>query len=217
MTRRPAVVELGRLHGQEVVALVAREFRIARLDRGLSQRAVAAAVGIDRSSISRIERGRAEDLSLVTAAELLAAVGLELSVRTYPAGPPLRDAAHADLLRRFRARLHRSLDWATEVPLPIPGDLRAWDAMVTGDRWRCGIEAETRPRDGQALERRIALKQRDGGVDFVILLLLDSRHNRAFVREHADLLHARFPVAGARALELLGAGVAPGGNAVVLL
>lgn len=217
MTRRPAVVELGRLHGQEVVALVAREFRIARLDRGLSQRAVAAAVEIDRSSISRIERGRAEDLSLVTAAELLAAVGLELSVRTYPAGPPLRDAAHADLLRRFRARLHRSLDWATEVPLPIPGDLRAWDAMVTGDRWRCGIEAETRPRDGQALERRIALKQRDGGVDFVILLLLDSRHNRAFVREHADLLHARFPVAGARALELLGAGVAPGGNAVVLL
>ena len=199
------------------MALVAREFRIARLDRGLSQRAVAAAVGIDRSSISRIERGRAEDLSLVTAAELLAAVGLELSVRTYPAGPPLRDAAHADLLRRFRARLHRSLDWATEVPLPIPGDLRAWDAMVTGDRWRCGIEAETRPRDGQALERRIALKQRDGGVDFVILLLLDSRHNRAFVREHADLLHARFPVAGARALELLGAGVAPGGNAVVLL
>jgi transcriptional regulator with XRE-family HTH domain len=217
MTRRPAVVELGRLHGQEVVALVAREFRIARLDRGLSQRAVAAAVGIDRSSISRIERGRAEDLSLVTAAELLAAVGLELSVRAYPAGAPLRDAAHADLLRRFRARLHRSLDWATEVPLPIPGDLRAWDAMVTGDRWRCGIEAETRPRDGQALERRIALKQRDGEVDFVILLLLDSRHNRAFVREHADLLHARFPVAGARALELLGAGVAPGGNAVVLL
>lgn len=101
--------------------------------------------------------------------------------------------------------------------MPTPGDLRAWDALVSGRNWRCGIEAETHPQDGQALERRIALKQRDSDVDYVILLLLDSRHNRAFVREYADLLCERFPVPGARALELLGAGVAPGGNAVVLL
>jgi transcriptional regulator with XRE-family HTH domain len=217
MTRRPTVVEQGRLRGQETLRLIARELRFARLDRGPTQDAVAAALGIDRSTVSRIECARVNDLAVVTATELLAAVGLELSIRAYPAGSPLRDASHANLLRRFRARLHRSLAWATEVPLPIPGDLRAWDALVSGQGWRCGVEAETGPRDGQALERRVALKQRDGGVDYVILLLLDGRRNRAFVREYADLLQARFPVPGRRALELLGAGVAPGGNAVILL
>lgn len=101
--------------------------------------------------------------------------------------------------------------------MPTPGDLRAWDALVSRQNWRCGIEAETHPQDGQALERRIALKQRESDVDSVILLLLDSRHNRAFVREYADFLRERFPVPGARALELIGVGVPPGGNAVVLL
>jgi hypothetical protein len=172
---------------------------------------------VDRSWVSRIERGGVADLGLVATSELLAAVGLELAVRAYPGGGPLRDAAHGALLSRLRHRLHPSLSWATEVPLPIPGDLRAWDALVGGPGWRCGIEGETHPRDLQALERLLALKLRDGGVDWLVLVLLDSRHNRALVREHAELLKARFPQPGRRALELLGAGVAPGGNALILL
>jgi transcriptional regulator with XRE-family HTH domain len=194
-----------------------REFRTGRLDRGLSQADVADALGIDRSWVSRIERGLTDDLGIVTAAELLATVGLELSARAFPSGGPLRDAAHAALLGRLRACLHPGLSWATEVPLPIAGDLRAWDAMVGGGGWRCGVEAETRPRDMQALERRVAIKQRDGDVDHVILLLLDSRSNRALLREHGDLLQERFPVPGKRALELLGAGRSPGGNSLVRL
>ena len=74
-------------------------------------------------------------------------------------------------------------------PLPFAGDLRAWDALIRGSGWRCGVEAETRPRDLQALERRLALKLRDGAVDMLVLLLLDSRYNRALVRERADALH----------------------------
>ena len=168
---------------------------------------MATALGVDRSWVSRVERGRVDDVGIIAASELLAAVGLELSVRAYPSGGPLRDAAHSALLERLRVRIHRSLGWATEVPLPIVGDMRAWDALIRGRDWRCGVEAETRPRDLQALERRLALKVRDGGVDMVVLLLLDSRHNRALVRENADALHERFPVPGRRALELLGAGV----------
>jgi hypothetical protein len=148
---------------------------------------------------------------------MLAAVGLELSARAYPSGGPLRDAAHAALLDRLRLGLHRSLGWATEVPLPLVGDLRAWDALIRGRTSRCGVEAETHPTDLQALERRLALKQRDGAVDMVLLLLLDSRHNRSLLREHADVLQERFPVAGLRARELLAAGASPGGNAIVLL
>ncbi len=217
MPKRRAIVDRGRERGQEIVKALLREFRAGRRDRGLSQDEVAVALGVDRSWISRMERGLVDDPGIVTVSELLATVGLELSARAYPAGGPIRDAAHAALLARFRAGLHPGLGWATEVPLPIVGDLRARDALVTGRGWRCGIEAETRPRDLQALERRVALKQRDGDVDLVLLLLLDSRHNRALVREHADLLHSRFPVPGVRALELLRAGVSPAGNSTVLL
>ncbi len=71
----------------------------------------------------------------------------------------------SSLLQDFRAGLHRSLAWSVEVPLPIPGDRRAWDGVIQGPGWRYGVEAETAPRDSQSLARRLSLKQRDGARD----------------------------------------------------
>ncbi len=144
-------------------------------------------------------------------------VGLDLSARFYPGGPPVRDAGHLALLSAFRGRLHPSLRWAAEVPLPIPGDQRAWDATVAGRGWIVGVEAETRPRDAQALQRRLAIKLRDGEVDGLILLLRDSRWTRAFVRAAADDLAPAFPIPGRRALEALAAGMEPAGSSIVIL
>ena len=169
------------------------------------------------SQYSRIERGLTGSLSIDQASVLLSVVGLELMVRAYPGGEPLRDAAQIALITRFRAAIHRSLRLLTEVPFPAPGDRRAWDVVVVGTDWRHGVEAETRPRDRQALERRLALKLRDGDVSSMSLLLLDSRHNRDFVRAHGDTLAERFPVPGRRTLELLRAGVNPAGNSIILL
>lgn len=194
------------------------ELRGARIDRDLSGASLARTVGISTAQYSRIERGLTAGVTIEQASVLLAAVGLELSVRAFPAGEPIRDAGHARLLTRFRARLHRSLRFQTEVPFPDPGDLRAWDVVVSGGGgWRHGYEAETRPRDRQALERRLALKSRDGAVNGVSLLLLDSRYNREFVIANRDELLQRFPIPGRRALELLGAGVDPGPGSVILL
>lgn len=142
---------------------------------------------------------------------------MEVSARAYPTGEPIRDRAHVALLVRFRQHIHCSLRWRTEVPLAIAGDLRAWDGLVSGAGWRMGVEAETRPTDLQALERRLALRLRDGGLDAVILVLANTRHNRALVQAHRDELALRFPVQGRRAMELLTAGIHPGGSAVVLL
>ena len=103
------------------------------------------------------------------------------------------------------------------MPFPISGDLRAWDATAVCESCRIGIEAETRLRDLQALNRRLALKERDGGMDRLLLLVLDSRSNREVVRSHRETLTTRFPISGARAIELLAAGVDPGGNALILL
>lgn len=211
------MIDTAGARGRSLARTLLDELHNARLDRGLSGGLVAQAVGLSASQYSRIERGVSDDLSIQLASRLLAAVGLELSVRAFPAGEPLRDAAHVALLGRFRKHLHRSLRFRTEVPLPNPADRRAWDAVVSGPSWSVGIEAETRPRDRQALERRLALKIRDGGTDHVVLLLLDSRYNRDFVRAQNDVLSERFPLPGRRALELLAAGANPEASSLVLL
>lgn len=191
--------------------------REARLDRGLTLATAGHAAGISIAELSRIERGLAPRVPIVALTRCASAVGLDLVVRLYPGGPPVRDVAHVQLLADFRARLHRALHWATEVPLPIPGDKRAWDAAIRGPNWSYGVEAETSPRDAQALNRRLRLKLRDAGADGIILVLRDSRRTAHFLREAADELVPNFPVPGRRALELLGAGVNPGGSSIVIV
>jgi transcriptional regulator with XRE-family HTH domain len=217
MGSRERAVDIGAARAREALARLMAEARAARLGAGLGQDDVAASLGISRSQYSRLERGLSPDVSIDRAARLFAVLGQELSVRTFPAGDPIRDTAHAALLERLHARCHRSFRWRTEVPLPIPGDLRAWDATAVCPTCRIGVEAETRLRDIQALDRRLALKERDGDMDRLVLLVLDSRSNREVLRAHGDILAARFPIQGARALELLGAGADPGGNALVIL
>ena len=202
---------------REALAAVGRELRLGRRQHALSQRDVGAAAHCSRSMVSRVERSLVPQLSVADASAMLAAVGLDLVVRAVPGGDPVRDAGHAALLARFRARLHPALRWATEVPLPIPGDRRAWDAFVSGTGWRLGVEAEMRPDDLQALERRLALKQRDGGVDHVILLLPATRHSRRLIRANEAALRSRFPLPGAAAMALLAAGEEPTGDALVVL
>lgn len=212
---RPA--DRGRRLGRELYALAARELREARIERSLSLDAVGVAVGLSASEISRIERGLLPSTSIVRLAELHAVVGRELRLQSVPGGQPIRDAGHVDLLERFRRRLHGSWRWATEVPLPRPGDLRAWDALAWRPGCRYGVEAETGPNDSQALLRRLRLKERDGGVDGVILLLPDTRRVRTFLAAAGPAFTEAFPVPGRRCLELVGVGVDPGGSSMVVL
>jgi len=209
-------IEAATTRGRAAVATIGRELDLAIRRHGLSYTAVGGAVGLSGSQVGRVARGRSPELTVVQASRLLAAVGLELSIRSYPAGEPLRDAAHLALLARLRRRLHASLAWRTEVPLARNGDLRAWDAVIRAPRWSVGVEAETRPTDLQALERRLALKQRDGEMPTIVLLLADTRHNRAIVAGTPDLAD-RYPVRGRAALAALEAGTHPGGSVLILL
>lgn len=202
---------------QASLASVGREIRRARLDRDLSQATAASSIGKSASSWSRLERGAAPYLPLRDLVRAAAVVGLELSIRAYPGGAALRDRAHLELLERFRGRLGAGALWHTEVPLPNPGDRRAWDALIRVPPVRIGVEAETRARDSQELQRRLGLKRRDGGVDHLILLLSDTRNNRAFVRGLSQGFLADFPIPASVALGRLGASLDPGGSAIVLL
>lgn len=217
MATRERPADRGTEIGRRAVRDLAQEFRAARRDRGLSLRDVAAAAGISATAVWRFEHELSPAIGVVIVARLLAIVGLDLSARAYPGGSPLRDAGHARVIHAFRGLLHRSLGWATEVPFPRPGDQRAWDGVVRGADWRHGVECETAPRDGQALGRMLEIKRRDGGVDGVLLVVPDTRRVREFLVAADVVLGPHFTVPGRRALELLAAGVYPGGSSVIIV
>lgn len=202
---------------RRALAEVGRELRLARLNHDLSQRTAAAAAGISKATWSRLERGIGPNEHIRELARALAVVGHDLRLSAYPAGSPLRDSAHVRLLEAFRQMLGPRVRWRTEVPLPNAGDRRSWDGLALVPPVRVGVEAETRARDSQELQRRLNSKRRDGGVDHVVLLLADTRHNRAFLRAVGAGFHADFPVAGADAMRALARSIDPGGSAIVVL
>jgi transcriptional regulator with XRE-family HTH domain len=203
---------------RRIVAACITEIHAARQSAGLSQEVVAVSSGMSCARCGRIERGEDDQVSIDELTRIGAVLGLELSVRFFPVGDPLRDAGQRAALERFRRVCHPRLQVRTEVPFPDPGDLRAWDAVVSGFRppLRCGVEVETRPTDEQALTRKLALKQRDGLADRLVLVLSDTRHNRAFLRASSGL-RASFPIPGYLAMTRLRAATDPGGDSNLLL
>jgi transcriptional regulator with XRE-family HTH domain len=191
--------------------------REARLAAHLTQRAVGDLVGVSHSGISRVERGLAPRVAYQTLVEIGAVLGLDIPLRTYPNGDPVRDTAQLKLLARFRAMLPASLRHRTEVPIGIPGDGRAWDEVIVGDGWTVPVEAESRVRDSQALRRKLALKLRDSGADLMLLVVADTRHNRHVLRMAAEDFAEAFPVSGRAALAALQRGDRPSGSAIAFV
>jgi len=195
---------------------LATEIRRSRVGSGLSLRDVGQATGVDPTRIWRFERGQPTNLRLEDIGAIAAVVGRELSIRSFPAGDAIRDAGHTRLLERFHQQLHPSLRWHTEVPFPLPGDLRAWDAVTGRADWRVGVEAETVIDDTQALDRKLAFKARDGAVDHVILLVADTPRNRSALAA-APAAFADLPLTSRTVLRCLRAGQEPAASGIVVL
>ena len=200
-----------------MLGVVGDELRRARRGAGLSQRVVGRASGLSHSTVSRIENATLPNASIAELARIGAVVGLQVSLRTYPGGDPLRDAGHLRLLARFRKHISAELSWQTEVPLPIEGDRRAWDAVIRGPTFRIGVEAETRVIDAQAIARKMSLKRRDGGVDSVVLVLAATATNRANAPALVSAFDGQSHVDARTILEALGRGANPGGSGIVIL
>jgi len=199
---------------------VGQEHRLARVAAGLSIREVAAASGASHQQLLRFERGELDRVSITDVGAWCAVVGLDLAIRAYPAGDPIRDRAQLALLERLRKRIHPSLRWRTEVPLPIDRDLRAWDAEISGrqpQHWRARVEAETRISDGQALERRLTLKLRDDPGGHLILLVSDTRANRAAIRSIRDGLTELVPLSTRELLAAVSSGRDPGASGIAVM
>ncbi|HJP87948.1 MAG TPA: helix-turn-helix transcriptional regulator [Candidatus Limnocylindrales bacterium] len=202
------------------MAKLARELADARRAAGLSIREVARRVGVSPDTILRLERGEDGAFAIDLVARVGEVLGLQLAASLHPHGDPVRDRGQLALIDRLRKRLGSDARLRTEVPIPITGDLRSGDAVLTvkaaDGPADLLIEAETHLDDIQLVERKSAAKQRDLGAGRLILLVADTRRNREVIARLPEL-RQRFPISQRRGLAALVKGEDPGGDCVILL
>jgi transcriptional regulator with XRE-family HTH domain len=214
--RTNAIEDASRRAGRQLDDAV-NELRNARLAAGLSQSSVARALGCSPQLISLLE-GRSVEPGPIQLARWGAALGIDLPIRTFPGGSPLRDAGQLRLLLRFRASVGELWTWHTEVAVSTdPRDRRAIDAVLSRPPCRIGVEAIVRLTDAQAQVRALLLKQAASGVDRVVVVLADSRHNRIALRDAAPTLEPAFPLSPRETMRALRAGSVPPANGIVLM
>jgi predicted transcriptional regulator len=73
MATKERAVDVGSRRGSSIILELGRELRMARLDHGLSQAAVARAARTSRSQVGRIEHGEAQRVSIVEISRLSSA------------------------------------------------------------------------------------------------------------------------------------------------
>jgi len=169
-----------------------------------------------RQLIGAIERGQLDDVGVLQLARYSAIVGLDLSVRAFPATPLLHDIGQLRLLDRFKDLVGDGWSWRSEVSVTAdPRDRRAIDALLERDRARIGAEAVTRLLDAQGQTRTILQKQEAAGLACMLLVLSDTRLNRLAADAASATLGPAFPLGARQVLADIRGGRQPAANGLV--
>jgi transcriptional regulator with XRE-family HTH domain len=194
------------------------EFRLIRFRTGVSQAAVARAIGVDRATICRMEAGR-PTVADRTRARAAAVLGADFRLGIYPdAAPLIHDAAHARLVEALLRLRHPSWRARVEAPVPGPGrrstDLRldrggetvlfevethvhALEAIIReGEDKRSAVAADDAARLSPADAAATAVAA-DGRRIHAVLVLPPTRHHRSLAAAHPDTTKAAFPASTA--------------------
>lgn len=196
---------------------IGRELRVARIVAGKRLADVAEILGTSISHVSRVEHGLIKGIGIPALTRHAAAVGLKPYVKLFPAIARPLDHAQLALFARFRKRISTIWQVSLEVPMPIAGDLRAADALISIPGCRCMVEVITRLADFQAQYRAAQAKQRDLRADQIIFVVGGTTTNRRAIRDMGVAVTDALPLGTKDALLKLGAGVHPGANALILL
>lgn len=181
----------GSKRARRILGELASEIREARLHAGISQAEAGRRAGLSADKVWKVEHEALKTLAFSDACRLAAVLGLDVSVRLYPNGAPIRDAGQTSRLMKLLVNVAQPLNYRTDAPLPAKEsavELRASDALITGSNERTGLELESRLTDLQATIRRQNLKRRDDPVDHFLMVIADTRHNRRVVDDYAELL-----------------------------
>lgn len=213
--RTRAIDEAVQRWGRQSVEIAA-DLRARRIALGLTQEAVARTLGRSSSRVSRIERRQVRRLPVEELIRHAAVLGLRLSLKLYPVGGAIRDAAQVRYIARFAERVGRGWHVRLDAPIPLPGDLRAVDVLLEG-ACRIAVEVVTRLSDVQATLRAAQLKQRDIGADRLVLVVAATHANRRALADARPALIAAFDMNTQHTMARLAAGVDPGRDAIILL
>jgi transcriptional regulator with XRE-family HTH domain len=193
------------------------QLRTGRLISGITQKRLGAKIGVSQGQISRRELGRSRRLMGESLAVHAAAVGLKLSVKLWPVGGGIRDAAQTRYIAAFTARVGRLWRIVLEAPIQIAGDLRAVDVLLVRGEIRVAVEVTTRLADLQAQIRAAQLKARDIGATRLIIVVAATHANRRLLAEARATLVAGFDLDSRRLLADLAAGRDPGRDGILVL
>ena len=165
------------------------------------------AIGVDRSVITRLERG---DPSVGPAlrARACAQLGADFRMQLYPErAAMLYDAAHARIVDRV-VRL-AGPGWHPRLELELPGR-RSVDVCLFGPACIVLVEIETRLHRLEELQRELTAKREallaQFGRErpaFVVLVLPPTHRNRRIVGDLPGLIGAAFPASSRQLLPAL--------------
>jgi len=181
------------------------ESRLIRLRTGVSQAAVARAIGVDRATICRMEAGDPTVADRIRA-RAAAVLGADFRLGLYPdAAPLIHDAAHARLVEALLRLRHPS--WRAKVEAPVPGTgRRSTDLRLDRGDATILFEVETHVhaleaiiREGEDKRSAVAVAA-DAAAErrvHVILVLPPTRHHRTLVAAHPGTIKSAFPASTA--------------------
>jgi transcriptional regulator with XRE-family HTH domain len=196
-----------------------QELRLARATLGLRLEAAARLAGVSHSTLRRIEAGDL-GVGLITLTSVAHAVGLDVSLRLYPAAAPsLRDTGQLGLADQIRAMAHGS--WRVAMELPLPGR-RAADVVLFGPDEILHVEIERAAEDYQAQYRaadakRAELQAAHARPVRLVLVILDTARNRARVRTDMGGVRATLPAGSRQVLRAMRSGAALGEDGLLWL
>ena len=182
-----------------VAESIGREVALARTNLGLTRQAASRVAGVSASTQQRVEDGDVR-VRIDTACRVASAVGLKLWAKAFPVRTlSLRDTGQlqiAEFVRSLAASVYR-----VSVELGL-GNGRSIDMVFFGSVEIIAIEIERIIADLQAQYRSAAAKRDELALAHqrpvrLVLVIEDSRRNRAAVREHSALIRSMLP-AGSR-------------------
>lgn len=207
---RTAIREAERALRQQSTRL-ADELRSFRLRTGVSQAAVAAAAGVSRSVVSRLEEGNPE-VALRTRFRVAAVLGADLRLAAYEGAPALiRDTVQARIIERLLRERDPRRQATVEAAVPGPGR-RSIDLRLDSPGVCVLLEVESRVASLEGIVRELHAKRQallesselptDRRI-YCVLVLPVTRHHRALVRDHPETIRSAFPASSTTLLRAL--------------
>lgn len=199
-----------RRHATRLATQIGADVEMSRLAFGLTIEQVARRALVAPSTVVRICNGDG-GVHLDTLCAVADAVGLRIGVKAFPGRQPtLRDSGQLRIAEYLVAQAHQSLRPSLELPVGDPFG-RAADLVFFGPEEIVHEEIERRLPDFQAPYRaatvkRDALQARHARPVRLVLVIEDTRRNRAPVAPYGELIRTALPATSSEILRSLRAG-----------